>query len=328
MMVRPPPLHPGLDFSASHQLITHKDFTNELDKKCAVFLSQHGEGCLICLYFLNRFGKKFIILPHLNHFSGKTSSYFPSKNSRFCPSLLRLDQASRLELVNKIKELCAGCLGRRGANLCRTCNMRNHITCKMSQKHPYLCSCAQCVSFTASRIQTYNTMLSKGPDMIKNLKLDQSDNRLLPPVPVLLSTPSKGRSPNLTESDSIDTREIIENMSEQLAPTKSAVKNVFEDVTDSDIFGFLKHMDKVDIQITTPTPIMMSKIKSENNKPSFKQMMGSGRVKVAGGVPYYFFIKLLTNHSPPKSLNCVLDTGSMATVCQSKYLTNQDYFLM
>merc|ERR1712055_1094372 len=56
------------------------------------------------------------------------------------------------------------------------------------------------------------------------------------------------------------------------------------------------------------------------------QMMGSGRVKVAGGVPYYFFIILLTNHCPPRSLNCVLDTGSMATVCQSKYLTNQDYF--
>ena len=85
-------------------------------------------------------------------------------------------------------------------------------------------------------------------------------------------------------------------------------------------------MDKVDVQITTPTPIMMSKIKSENDKPSFKQMMGSGRVKVGGGVPYYFFIKLLTNHCPPRSLNCVLDTGSMATVCQSKYLTNQDYF--
>ena len=85
-------------------------------------------------------------------------------------------------------------------------------------------------------------------------------------------------------------------------------------------------MDNVDVQITTPTPIMMSKIKPENAKPSFRQMLGSGRVKVGGGVPYYFFIKLLTNHCPPRSLNCVLDTGSMATVCQSKYLTNQDYF--
>ena len=125
------PLHPGLDFSSSHQLINHRDFTNEVDKQCAVFLSGHREGCLICLFLLNRFGKKFIILPHLNHFPGKSFNYFPSRNSRFCPSLLRMNQASRLELVNKIKELCAGCLRRRGANMCQTCNGKNNVSCRV-----------------------------------------------------------------------------------------------------------------------------------------------------------------------------------------------------
>ena len=79
------PRNPGLDFTKSHELITHKDFTNELDKKCAVFLAQHSEGCLVCLYLLNHFGKKFIILPHLYNYSNQTSNYFLSKSSKFCP---------------------------------------------------------------------------------------------------------------------------------------------------------------------------------------------------------------------------------------------------
>merc|ERR1711888_144565 len=138
--------HPDLDFSSSHQLINHRDFTNEVDKQCAVFLSGHREGCLICLFLLNRFGKKFIILPHLNFTPHNRVNYFPSRNSSFCPSLLRMNQASRLELVNKITGLCAGCLRRRGANMCQTCNGKNNVSCRVSQKHPYLCACARCVT--------------------------------------------------------------------------------------------------------------------------------------------------------------------------------------
>ena len=137
---------------------------------------RNKDGCLICLFLLNRFGKKFMMLPHLQFTGHNNFHYFPSRNSNFCPSLLRINQASRLELVNEITGLCAGCLKRRGADVCYHCNGKNNVSCKTSQKHPHLCACAHCVTYTTNRIKTYNGLLAEGPDIVKKLQLDQSDH--------------------------------------------------------------------------------------------------------------------------------------------------------
>ena len=85
-----------LNFTGTENLITHVEIQGNNLKQALIFCQQHKQGCLICLFLLNKIGMKHKIFPHLRSMHDRNAGLLLSNGSMQCPNLLRLSQANRI----------------------------------------------------------------------------------------------------------------------------------------------------------------------------------------------------------------------------------------
>ena len=132
-------------FKEAASLIKHNDFS-EKEKLSLTYGMAHHTGCLVFQALLNKFGARAAIFPHLFLFNRLGRSPMV----RYCPNLMRMPVAKRIQLVEKLPEevkICKAC-----STVYKTkCNMCEHPrpeqrrpTCKGSDIHPIFCACNDC----------------------------------------------------------------------------------------------------------------------------------------------------------------------------------------
>lgn len=146
-------------YPQANTLVTHPDI--HVDRRPEIIYFQlHQHGCSVCLWLLNSFGTRcMVLLPHL---IGTTQGYFPGSSCIFCPNLLRVDPAiKRREMVIKTGNTCTKCLRRYRGIKCNFCLNRQPKVCTDCKFHYSMGSCSGCVQRTNRDITAYNALFQK-----------------------------------------------------------------------------------------------------------------------------------------------------------------------
>ena len=250
---------------------------------------------------------KHKIFPHLRSMHNRNACLLLSNGSMRCPNLLRLSQANRIVVLDQIKELCQGCL-RRSTALCYNCNvgpMSKRNQCKTSNRHPYLCTCNDCLQKTSRDIAQYELLMASGGG---NLKIGSSQiTNLCMSVTDTSCSELQGEP-----CDQTPIFEELKRCSDEANQIVSSIINVSDDLQ-----SYREQLTNCDVTI----PILC-----QTDQPSFQQVIDSGKVKLKIEQSYYFFIDLISQDGLGV-MRSLWDSGAKSSVSCNRYLKDQRYFL-
>ena len=140
-------------------------------------------GCPFCIFLLNTLDKGLILFPHL-FLNPKGIGKF--HHTRCCPNLLRMNVHKRNQLVERLPEdlICKVCASvKRDGGRCPCLFYKR--SCPDSKLNKVFCSCEKCCIAVENIKQSYNTIMRKGPDNVKEIAVSVLNLRLEVLVSVL-----------------------------------------------------------------------------------------------------------------------------------------------